>query len=162
MSNRNSRRGSWSTCCRSITVSRHWHVGAYRIELVVEGDGARLAIECDGDRYHPPDKLGEDMERQAVLERLGWTFVRIRGSIFFRDEMKAMKPVFERLDSLGIQPSVEIPPGPGVPPEGPSELIECLIRRAEELRRAGAQETEGEVLTDDSIEGPDQARPPVN
>ena len=59
-------------------VPQRW-VGYYRIDIVVEGSGKRLAIECDGDRYHPTEKITEDMERQAILERLGWTFVRVRG-----------------------------------------------------------------------------------
>jgi len=48
-------------------VVPQWHVGAYRIDLVVEGDGKRLAVECDGDRWHPVEKLAEDMARQAIL-----------------------------------------------------------------------------------------------
>ena len=52
-------------------VTAQWKVGFYRIDLVVEGKGGRLAIECDGDRWHPLDNLEVDMARQAVLERLG-------------------------------------------------------------------------------------------
>jgi very-short-patch-repair endonuclease len=83
-------------------VRAQWQVGYYRIDLVVEGDGKRLAIECDGDRYHPLEKLEDDISRQTVLERLGWQFVRIRGSAFYRSPDDAMKPVFDRLEELGI------------------------------------------------------------
>ena len=72
--------------------------------MVIEGDGKRLALECDGDRYHPIEKLAEDVERQAILERLGWQFVRIRGSAFYRNPERAMEPVFSRLKELGIPP----------------------------------------------------------
>jgi very-short-patch-repair endonuclease len=115
-------------------VEPEWPVGYYSIDLVVEGGGRRLAVECDGDRSHPLEKLGEDMARQAILERLGWTFVRIRGSVFFRDPDRAMEPVFAKLAEL------EIPPE-GIPPEGTtdaqsvSDLETRVIRRAEELRR---------------------------
>jgi len=34
-------------------VYAQWQVGCYRIDLVVEGGGQRVAIECDGDRWHP-------------------------------------------------------------------------------------------------------------
>ena len=51
----------------------------------VEGGGKNLAVECDGDRFHPFEKLKEDMERQAILERQGWKFARIRGNHFFRN-----------------------------------------------------------------------------
>jgi very-short-patch-repair endonuclease len=115
-------------------VRPQWQVGHYRIDMVVEGDGRRLAIECDGDRGHPPEKLAEDLERQAILERLGWTFVRVRGTEFFRHPDQALQPVFEMLERL------EIPPlGPDVIPEEPtrqsSELLSRVLRRADELRR---------------------------
>lgn len=88
-------------------VKSQWQVGYYRIDMVVEGAGKRLAVECDGDRYHPMDKLAEDMERQSILERLGWQFVRIRGSAFFRNPELAMRPVFDRLGELGIPPEAD-------------------------------------------------------
>jgi hypothetical protein len=72
--------------------------------MVVEGKGKRLAVECDGDRWHPIEKLEEDMARQAILERLGWRFVRIRGSQYFRNPEMAMKPIFAKLQAAGIQP----------------------------------------------------------
>ncbi|MGH9428426.1 MAG: DUF559 domain-containing protein, partial [Terriglobia bacterium] len=87
-------------------VFAQWPVGSLRIDLVVEGAGRRLAIECDGDRYHPIEKLPEDMARQAVLERTGWRFARVRGSHFFRDPDGAMRPVLERLVQLEIAPEV--------------------------------------------------------
>ena len=114
-------------------VTPQWKVGSRRIDLVVEGNGRRLAVECDGDRYHPLEKLGEDMERQAILERLGWVFVRIRGSVFFRDPNRAMKPVFEKLQTLEIDPSPE--PQDHGPENAPTtELRERIIRRAEQIR----------------------------
>src|SRR5260370_12640585 len=86
-------------------VAPQWRVGAFRIDLVVEGDGPRLAIECDGDRHHPLEKLPEDMDRQSVLERMGWIFTRIRGTEFFRNPDRAMKPFFEKLHILEIHPT---------------------------------------------------------
>ncbi|HEV2662265.1 MAG TPA: DUF559 domain-containing protein, partial [Ktedonobacteraceae bacterium] len=83
-------------------VIPQWAAGSYRIDLVVEGAGKRLAVECDGDRWHTADNLEADMTRQAILERLGWRFVRIRGSEFFRNQDKAMQAVFSRLRDLEI------------------------------------------------------------
>ena len=73
--------------------------------MVVEGNEKRLAVECDGDRYHTLDNLAEDMQRQAILERLGWSFVRIRGSEFFRDADRAMQLLFTRLQEMEIAPT---------------------------------------------------------
>ncbi|MBX3331794.1 MAG: AAA family ATPase [Nitrospira sp.] len=85
-------------------VKSQWQVGYYRIDMVVKGAGKRLAIECDGDRYHPMEKMADDMARQTILERLGWKFVRIRGSAFYRDPDLAMRLVLDRLRELGIPP----------------------------------------------------------
>jgi len=60
--------------------------------LVVEAEGAGWRIECDGDKAAALDQLREDMARQAILERLGWSFVRVRASEFFMNPEKAMKP----------------------------------------------------------------------
>jgi very-short-patch-repair endonuclease len=113
-------------------VTPQWKVGSRRIDLVVEGNGGRLAVECDGDRYHPLEKLGEDMERQAILERLGWVFARIRGSVFFRDPNRAMSPVFEKLRDLEIDPCAE--PTPASSNESVAELTNRVSRRAEQIR----------------------------
>jgi arginase family enzyme/very-short-patch-repair endonuclease len=79
-------------------------IGAYRIDFVLSApDGRRLAIECDGDSYHGPERWESDMRRQAVLERVGnCVFIRIRGSIFAREPSAAMRPVWQRIDELGI------------------------------------------------------------
>jgi very-short-patch-repair endonuclease len=116
-------------------VIPRWKVGSMSIDLVVEGNGKRLAIECDGDRDLPLEKLRDDIERQSMLERLGWTFARVRGSIFFREPNHAMTPLFDKLQSLEISNM-----GQGLDPDragGSSnlgELTERVIRRADELR----------------------------
>ncbi len=39
----------------------------YRIDLVVEGMKGRLAVECDGDRWHGPESYERDMARQRIF-----------------------------------------------------------------------------------------------
>src|SRR5260370_22492470 len=114
-------------------VAPQWRVGAFRIDLVVEGDGRRLAIECDGDRYHPLEKLPEDMDRQSVLERMGWIFTRIRSTEFLRNPDRAMQPVFEKLQMLEIAPTGGASAAPGRK-QPSADLIERVIRGAEWLR----------------------------
>jgi very-short-patch-repair endonuclease len=114
-------------------VLPQYKVGSYRMDMVVAGNGKRLAVECDGERDHGPEKLQEDMNRQAILERLGWQFVRIRGSVFFRNENRAIKSVFRRLEELGITPDLKLSL-PSVP-QGADSPVPKLIRRAEELRQ---------------------------
>lgn len=122
-------------------VRSQWPVGYYRIDMVVEGAGRRLAIECDGDRYHPMEKLAEDMARQAILERLGWQFVRIRGSAFYRNGETAMRPIFDRLAELEIPQEADAEPHPAEVPEM------ALIHQLDTLIRDGFQgdEAQGET-----------------
>ena len=78
----------------------------YRIDMVAEGaNGARLAIECDGDRYHGPDMWRQDMNRQRVLERVGWRFWRCFASSFYRDTEAVVKDLLDALSRMGIQPA---------------------------------------------------------
>ena len=78
------------------------------------------------------EKPGEDMERQAVLERLGWIFVRIRGSVFFRDSPRAMKLVFDKLRDLEIDPCPES--ALALSNDSSNELTDRVTRRAEQIR----------------------------
>ena len=142
-----------------FNVAPQWKVGSFRIDLVVEGNGKRLAIECDGDRYHPLERLHEDMDRQSILERMGWIFTRVRSTEFFRNPDRTMKPVIEKLQSLEIFPvnlkprptrkSTQAAPPPALaqgPSQGPSQgLIDRVITRAEELLASwsGPQESTG-------------------
>jgi len=79
-------------------------VGRYRIDMVISDDHGRVALECDGDRFHPPDQIPEDIARQATLERAGWRFVRLRGTRFYRDPEGSMDWVFAELLRLGVSP----------------------------------------------------------
>ncbi len=77
----------------------------YRIDMVVEGaDRRRLAVECDGDRYHGPQQRRQDMRRQRVLERVGWRFWRCFASSFYREPDGIVNDLVEMLTRMGIQP----------------------------------------------------------
>jgi len=117
-------------------VIPQWKVGAFRIDMVVEGAGKRLAVECDGEKYHGNDKLEEDMKRQAILERLGWTFTRIRGSKFFRNPDEAMVDVFKKLEAMEIPPEAlqEEADYQNSEVEN-SELLNRVKARVEEIRK---------------------------
>lgn len=114
---------------RGYKVLPQFRVGAYVLDFVIDGGAKRAALECDGDRYHTIENLREDMARQAVLERRGWRFVRIRGTDFFSRATETMANVFEALERLGVQPVGTTPPQ-----QPSSELIERVKGRAAELR----------------------------
>ena len=80
-------------------------VAGYRLDFVVEGQGDhRLAIECDGDPYHGPDRWAEDVRRQKALERLGWIFWRVWGSHWYSDRSGCVQDLIATLDRLNIAP----------------------------------------------------------
>jgi very-short-patch-repair endonuclease len=77
----------------------------FRIDMVVEGaDRTRLAVECDGDRFHGPEQWRQDMRRQRVLERVGWRFWRCFASSFYRDSEAVLTDLVETLTRMGIEP----------------------------------------------------------
>ena len=129
---------------RDFKVQPQYPVGTYRIDMVVSGGGKRVAIECDGEQWHGPDKLQEDMERQAILMRLGWKFIRIRGSVFFRDADRAMAIVFSRLAELGIVPERISSIDSNIEN---SEIVERVRCRAQELQEEWKTELDQEETT---------------
>jgi very-short-patch-repair endonuclease len=90
---------------RGYWVTPQVRIGQYRIDLVVEGhNDARLAVECDGDKYHGPEKWADDMQRQRVLERAGWIFWRCFASTLIRRRGEVLDDLVKALTELGIEP----------------------------------------------------------
>ena len=89
---------------RGYKVLPEYPVIGYRIDLVVQGENARLAVECDGDQYHTLENWEEDQVRERQLRRAGWEFWRVSGSSFYRHKEKALDSLWEKLEELGIKP----------------------------------------------------------
>jgi very-short-patch-repair endonuclease len=80
-------------------------VGAWRIDLVVEGAGdARLAVECDGDKDHLPEQWAEDVRRQRALERVGWVVWRCFAATFVRRPDAVLRDLAAALAEAGVEP----------------------------------------------------------
>lgn len=80
-------------------------VGAFSIDLVVEGENdQRLAIELDGDKYHPPKQWMDDWKRQRTMERVGWKFWRCWGSSYTIDPDGCIDDLIAVLNSMQIFP----------------------------------------------------------
>ena len=89
---------------RHFRVRPQVDVAGYRIDLVVEGLDARIAVECDGDEWHGPEQYEQDMARQRQLERVGWEFVRVRASDFYADQQRTVNTIIEACAERGIRP----------------------------------------------------------
>jgi very-short-patch-repair endonuclease len=109
---------------RGYRVLPQVRAGAYRIDLVVEGaHDARLAIECDGDAFHGPERWQQDVQRQRVLERAGWVFWRCFASTWTLHRDEVLAELLSRLAELGIAPL-------GGDTEAPSRLVAQRVWRA--------------------------------
>ncbi|WP_328854375.1 AAA domain-containing protein [Microbispora hainanensis] len=90
---------------RGYHVVPQYEVNGRRIDLVVSGAQGRLAVECDGDRWHgTPEQLENDLDRERELKRAGWQFWRVRESEFYFDQEAALAPLWAELDRRGIRP----------------------------------------------------------
>ena len=117
---------------RGYHLVQQWAVGAYRLDMVALCGKQTAAIECDGERWHSgAEKVREDMERQTILERLGWRFIRIRGSEYYRAPEKTMERVISQLAAFGIEPEAAEDSGTGG--QDASELLSRVKLRAAQI-----------------------------
>lgn len=116
---------------RGYHLVQQWEVGAYRLDMVAVYGRKTVAIECDGERWHSGDaKIREDMERQTILERLGWRFIRIRGSEYYHAPAQTIERVIRELNAYGIEPeNSDI----HAPMERNSELLSRVKSRAADI-----------------------------
>ena len=111
-------------------IEQQWPVGGYRIDIVVKYKNNKIAVECDGEQFHSTEEqILSDMERQTILERIGWKFIRIRGSKYYRNPEAAMNNVFAKLKEYGIEPET----GSNSSHMQSSELFERVKIRAMEI-----------------------------
>jgi very-short-patch-repair endonuclease len=90
---------------RGYRVIPQVSMNGYKIDLIVEGLAGRMAVECDGDFWHGPDRFDSDMARQRDLERCGMKFWRVRGSSFYRAPDQSLEELWRTLESNKIYPS---------------------------------------------------------
>lgn len=82
---------------RQYVVVPQYEVRGYRIDMVIIGGARKLAVECDGDRWHGPEEYEKDIRRQYDLERCDWEFFRVRGSTFYHNPEKALEELWKLL-----------------------------------------------------------------
>jgi very-short-patch-repair endonuclease len=91
---------------RGYQVLPEYPVIGYRIDLVIQGEDARLAVECDGDQYHTLENWEDDQIREQQLRRAGWEFWRVTGSSYYRYKEKSLESLWKKLDEMGIKPVI--------------------------------------------------------
>ncbi|MFF7876161.1 AAA domain-containing protein [Streptomyces californicus] len=124
-----------------------YKVGRHTIDLVVEGGTRRLAVACDGDAFAEGEDASTAAARQRDLERVDWTFVRIRGSRFHLDREQALAPLWAELERLGIEPFGREPESSGAT-DGPAP---------DEAEATGGAATDRVGVADDDTAETDEA-----
>jgi len=89
---------------KKYRVIPQFEVAGKYIDLVVDGGGSRLAVECDGDAFHDAEHYEQDMERQKILERCGEVFFRIRECEFYSNKEAVLSRLWRVLEDRGISP----------------------------------------------------------
>lgn len=92
---------------KGYRIIPQYEVAGKRIDIVVEGNSEKLAVECDGERWHGVDRYEQDMHRQMILERCGWEFFRIPSGAFYYDKHKALEKLWPTLQDMKIYPEGE-------------------------------------------------------
>lgn len=86
------------------------------------------------------------MERQTVLVRNGWRFIRLRGSEYFRNKEVALERVVRYLKALGIEPETEGDVASGTPAATP--LLERVKTNYERLAAGEAIDEQANEATE--------------
>ena len=106
-------------------------LGSYRLGLVVICGRRRICIDCQGEHWYEPEQAAAAQRTQAVLQRLGWSFLRVLGSAWYRDPEQELDRLLSRLKALGLEPGMtETDREAG---ETRAALLERVQARAREL-----------------------------
>lgn len=86
-------------------ICQHMPVGSLIVPVVAVSGNSRVIIACDGEHWVDSIKEAAALRySQAVLERLGWNFVRVRGSQWYLHPEESLDKLKAELKSLGIVP----------------------------------------------------------
>lgn len=89
----------------SLQIRTQVEAIGYSIDLVLEDVyGHRLAVECDGDRWHTTSRqIRNDLYRQRTLESIGWRFHRFLASEWYADVEGHVQAVLNDLSTSAAQ-----------------------------------------------------------
>ena len=112
-------------------ILQNMTVGSLTVPVAVTGGGHRVIIACDGEHWVDSIKEAANQRyRQAVLERLGWHFVRVRGSQWYLDPDSALQKLKAELEALGIMPGDA---QDNIDSAARLQQARCVQQRAEQL-----------------------------
>lgn len=89
---------------KGFEVDTQIGIGGYSIDLAIkQNDNYILGIECDGKLYHSSKSARErDYHRQKYLESRGWHIHRIWSPNWWKNPMKEIDKIVQKVESLSI------------------------------------------------------------
>jgi very-short-patch-repair endonuclease len=89
---------------KKYKIIPQFEIAKSKFDFAVEGERAIVAVMCDGGKWEGEKKYDEEIKKQRKLERCGWKIFRIRGSAFYADRERCLKPLLDMLKEMGIKP----------------------------------------------------------
>jgi very-short-patch-repair endonuclease len=72
--------------------------GKFRIDIALYIKGKKIAIECDGEKFHSsPKQLEHDERKNVYLEKHNWHVFRFEGKEIYHDVNWCVKVIKERV-----------------------------------------------------------------
>jgi len=90
---------------KNISFTPQVKLGRFYADFVVEMNGKRLIVECDGKDYH---NLHRDKERDKELSRQGMGILRLTGSEIYNDAAECVERVKRRLSQSPQSRAIDI------------------------------------------------------
>lgn len=141
---------------RGYTVVPQFEFAGKRIDLVVQGGSAQLAVECDGDHWHGRDEFEADMRRQRMLERCHWVFFRVRECSYRANQEKALESLWSMLEARGIFPAEKTQPQDANDATDEGFEGEAASRESEPLKSSDAGDDSESEYFDDALDDQDE------
>lgn len=129
--------------------------------VVIDKDGRRMAVECDGEFHF--DEYGElreeDYQRQDIIERNGWFVHRISSRKFYANPQRAIDKLIEELQKQEPDQEVSVAEGP---PKTFAESIQIIKHKndqkgefvSENVEKLVPESMEEKIIAILSEEGP--------
>ncbi|MCY6959223.1 AAA domain-containing protein [Clostridium brassicae] len=81
-------------------------VGEYKIDFVIEGVNHKIAIDCNGDKESKIENWEEEYNKQVCLQRMGWRFLKINGSEFYRNPEETMDKLCRKIRNIDVDSGI--------------------------------------------------------
>lgn len=155
----------------SLLITTQVEALGYSIDLVVQDRGGhRLAVECDGDRWHSSDaQIRSDLYRQRTLESIGWRFHRFLASEWYDEPDRHVRAILDELRRAKATKTTRAATNPTTSPsdtpavDASTDADSLASVRAEDLRSrsmgADLLEDEPRRATDDPSFWEDETDP---